>query len=54
MNEYTTYSLFPEEQKQFVRHSDCELEKAFKVNTFNIYGKVLNGKKKGIPNVLFK
>ena len=54
INEYTSYSLFPEEQKQFVKHSDCELEKAFKVNTFNIYGKVLNGKKKGIPNVTIK
>ena len=54
MNEYTSYSLYPEEQKQLVRHSDCELEKEFKVNTFNIYGKVLNGKKKGIPNVTIK
>ena len=54
MNDYTSYSLFPEEQKQFVTHSDCELEKPFKVNTFNIYGKVLNGKKKGIPNVTIK
>ena len=53
-NDYTSYSLYPEEQKQFVTHSDCELEKAFKVNTFNIYGKVLNGKKKGIPNVTIK
>jgi len=46
MNEYTSYSLFPQEQKQFVTHSDCELEKPFKANLFNIYGKVLNGKKK--------
>ena len=53
-NDYTSYSLFPEEQKQFVRHSDCELEKPFVVNNFNIYGKVLNGKKKGIPNVTIK
>ena len=53
-NDYTSYSLFPEEQKQFVTHSDCELEKPFKVVTFNIYGKVLNGKKKGIPNVTIK
>ena len=54
MNEYTSYSLFPQEQKQFVTHSDCELEKPFKANLFNIYGKVLNGKKKGIPNVTIK
>ena len=53
-NDYTSYSLFPEEQKQFVRHSDCEFEQPFKVITFNIYGKVLNGKKKGIPNVTIK
>ena len=53
-NEYTSYTLFPEEQKQFVTHSDCELEKPFKVITFNIYGKVLNGKKKGISNVTIK
>ena len=54
MNEYTNYSLFPQEQKKFVKHSDCELEKPFTVNMFNIYGKVLNGKKKGIPNVTIK
>ena len=53
-NDYTSYSLFPEEQKQFVKHSDCEFEQPFKVTTFNIYGKVLNGKKKGIPNVTIK
>ena len=53
-NDYTSYSLFPKEQKQFVRHSDCEFEQPFKVITFNIYGKVLNGKKKGIPNVTIK
>jgi hypothetical protein len=49
INKYTNYSLFPEEQKTFVRHSDSELEKTFKVNSFNIYGKVLNGKKKRNP-----
>ena len=54
INKYTNYSLFPEEQKRFVTHSDCELEKAFKVNSFNIYGKVMNGKKKGISNVTIK
>ena len=54
MNDFTSYSLYPEEQKQIVTHSDCELEKPFKVITFNIYGKVLNGKKKGIPNVTIK
>ena len=54
INKYTNYSLFPEEQKKFVRHSDCELDRNFKVNSFNIYGKVLNGKKKGIPNVTIK
>ena len=54
INEYTSYPLFPEEQKQLIKHSDCELEKPFQVNTFNIYGKVLNGKKKGIPNVTIK
>ena len=53
-NDYTSYSLSPEEQRQFVTHSDCELEKPFKVNTFNIYGKVLNGKKKGISDVTIK
>ena len=46
INKYTNYTLFPEEQKRFVTHSDCELDKPFKVNSFNIYGKVLNGKKK--------
>ena len=54
INKFTNYSLFPEEQKIFVKHSDCELEKPFKVNSFNIYGKVLNGKKKGISNVTIK
>ena len=54
MNEYTSYSLFPLEQKKFVTHSDCSLEKPFTVNSFNIYGKVLNGKKKGISNVTIK
>ena len=54
INKYTNYSLFPEEQKIFVKHSDCELEKPFKVNSFNIYGKVMNGKKKGISDVTIK
>ena len=54
INKYTNYSLFPEEQKRFVTHSDCELEKPFKVNSFNIYGKVMNGKKKGISDVTIK
>ena len=54
INKYTNYSLFPEEQKRFVTHSDCELEKPFKVNSFNIYGKVLNGKQKGISDVTIK
>ena len=54
INKYTNYSLFPEEQKRFVTHSDCELEKPFKVNSFNIYGKVMNGKNKGISDVTIK
>ena len=54
INKYTNYSLFPEEQKRFVTHSDCELEKPFKVNSFNIYGKVMNGKQKGISDVTIK
>ena len=54
INKYTNYTLFPEEQKRFVTHSDCELDKPFKVNSFNIYGKVLNGKKKGISDVTIK
>ena len=54
INKYTNYSLFPDEQKRFVTHSDCELEKPFKVNSFNIYGKVMNGKKKGISDVTIK
>ena len=54
INKFTNYSLFPEEQKRFVTHSDCELEKPFKVNSFNIYGKVMNGKNKGISGVTIK
>ena len=54
INKFTNYSLFPEEQKRFVTHSDCELEKPFKVNSFNIYGKVMNGKNKGISDVTIK
>jgi len=54
INKYTNYYLFPEEQKIFVKHSDIDLDRAFRVNSFNIYGKVLNGKKKGISNVTIK
>ena len=53
-NEFVNYPLLPFVQKQFVKHTDCELEKPFQVNLFNIYGKVLNGKKKGISNVTIK
>ena len=35
-------------------HNDCQLEKPFKVNMSNIYGKVLNEKKKGISKVIIK
>ena len=54
INKYTNYSLFPEEQKRFVTHFDCELDKPFRVSSFNIYGKVMNGKNKGISDVTIK
>jgi hypothetical protein len=53
-NQYVSYNLEPETLAVDVQHKDFVLPHSFHVTYFSIYGKVINGKGKGISNVTIK
>jgi protocatechuate 3,4-dioxygenase beta subunit len=53
-NNYVSYELTPDHLPIEVKHHDYIIEEPFVAKTFSTYGKVINGRKNGIPNVVIK
>ncbi len=53
-DKYITYEVEPEFKEIQVEHSDYVFEHPFQVTNFSIFGRVVNSKKIGIPNVTIK
>jgi hypothetical protein len=53
-DKYITYEVEPEFKEIQVEHSDYVFEHPFQVTNFSIFGRVVNSKRIGIPNVTIK
>lgn len=53
-NQYVSYNLDPETMTIDVEHKDYIIPNPLQVTYFSIYGRVINNKGKGIPNVTIK
>jgi hypothetical protein len=53
-DKYISYELQPNHINIDIEHNDYKIEQPFVVNSFSIWGRVINSKKNGVPNVTIK
>jgi hypothetical protein len=53
-DKYVTYELQPDHITVDIQHNDYKIEQPFVVNSFSIWGRVINARKNGVPNVTIK
>jgi hypothetical protein len=53
-DKYVSYELQPDHINVDIEHYDFKIEQPFVVNSFSIWGRVINSKRTGVPNVTIR